>query len=230
VYKVFFDLGGEVGIVFVMVLDDVSVFEQGDAGADVEGVGEVVRGDDDGGSGLAVVALEQVLHGVLGRGVEEVEGFVEQEELGLVEHGSDDADLLLVACREVADEGFGADDFAVHKVVEALEALLELSCGDVVDLAEEVEIFLGGEIVDEEACIDVSSGGGFPLFAVGCGDASDASDTAVGTDEVEDDAEECGLSGSVITNESDDLSVVDDVGVNIECYFLAKSLADIFED
>ena len=76
--KVFLYLGVEESIVAVVVLDDASVFEKSDARTDVEGVGEVVGGHDDGGMLLTTVGLKQVLHGQLRGGVEKVKRLIEQ--------------------------------------------------------------------------------------------------------------------------------------------------------
>ena len=90
-----FSLGLSVAVVDVAY--DDSMLEQGDAGADVDGVLQVVARYEDGGAGLLVVLREEVLDGTLAAGVEEVEGLVEDEHLWAQEHGSDDTYLLFVA-------------------------------------------------------------------------------------------------------------------------------------
>ena len=90
-----FSLGLSVAVVDVAY--DDSMLEQGDAGADVDGVLQVVARYEDGGAGLLVVLREEVLDGTLAAGVEEVEGLVEDEHLWAQEHGSDDTHLLFVA-------------------------------------------------------------------------------------------------------------------------------------
>ena len=75
--KVFLYLWVEESIVAVVVLDDATVFEKRDARTDVEGVGEVVGGHDDGGMLLTTIGLKQVLHGQLRGGIQKVKGLIE---------------------------------------------------------------------------------------------------------------------------------------------------------
>ena len=70
-----FCLGTAIGV--GQVADDLSFLQQGDAGGDVDGVLQVMRGDEDGGARLVVVLCQEVLQDVLRRRVEEVERFVE---------------------------------------------------------------------------------------------------------------------------------------------------------
>ena len=58
------------------------MLQQGDACGDVHRVLQVVAGDEDGGTRLAVVVGEQVLQDQLTGGVEEVEGLVEDDRRG----------------------------------------------------------------------------------------------------------------------------------------------------
>ena len=59
------------------VLDHHAFFEEGDAGGDVDGVLQVVGGDENSGSSLLIIIGEHVFEDVLRRGIEEVEGLVE---------------------------------------------------------------------------------------------------------------------------------------------------------
>lgn len=189
--------GSQQSIILVVVFDDGAVFEQGDARADVERVGEVVGRDDDCGLLLLVVGLEQVFHSKLRCGVEEVERLVEQEQARMMKHGAYDAHFLLVAHREVADEGVLAEHFAVHERVEPQKALAERFVIYAGDLGYEAEIFFWREVIDQESRIDKRSRARFPLLAFGCvarhGLAAEEAvygDVArVGLEQVEDDAE-----------------------------------------
>ena len=227
--EVLLNFFNEISVVFVVVFQNLSVFEQGDAGTDIQGVGEVVAGNDDGGSCFAVVTLEQVLHGVLAGGVEEVEGFVEQQQPGIVEHGSDDAYLLLVSGGEVADEGVGAEHFAIHEVFKFLQTRGNGVFADVVDFTDEIEVFFGGKVLDEEAGVYIRTGLLFPLFAVCRSHASYACHAAVGLNEVEYNAEKRRLACPVVAYQSDDFTVVYGIVLDVEGNFLAKGFLYVID-
>ena len=210
------------------VADDAAFLQQGDAGGDVDGVLQVVGGDEDGGARLAVVLGEHVLQDVLRRGVEEVEGLVEDDQLRTVEEGGDDAHLLLVTGREVADELLVAEDLSGSEALEVLQALVNGFLCHVVDLAQEGEVLLGGEEVDEEALVDVGAGSGFPGFALGGVDVVEGDEALVGLQQVEEHAEEGGLAGSVVTYEAEDVAIVDGELGNVTGNGLPEGFFQIF--
>ena len=160
--EVFLQFLGGAAFAVGQVADDDAMLQKGDARRDVDGVLQVMAGDEDGGSRLAVIIGENVLQDILRRGIEEVEGLVEDDRLGVAEEGGDDADLHLVTCREVADELLLAEDLVVGETLEVLEALVNFLLADAGDLAEEGEILLGGEEVDEESIIDIGAHIVFP--------------------------------------------------------------------
>ena len=214
--------------VFVgQVFDDDAVFEEGDARGDLHGVLQVVGRDEDGGSCLFVIGGEHLLQDVLRRGVEEVEGLVEDDEAWLVEEGCHDAYFLLVACAEVAYEFLLVEDFAVHELLEVVLALLYGWFVHCVCLADELEIFFGREEVDEECLVDIGSGVEFPVFVLGGVDAVDDHFSLVGFQEVEEHAEEGGLSGSVVSHESEDVAFVDGEIVDVDGGLLAEGLFEV---
>ena len=110
--EVLFEFCGGAAFVVGEVADDAAVLQEGNACRDVDGVLQVVAGDDDGGTGLLGVFAQQVLQQHLTGGVEEVEGFVEDDDLGVADEGGDDADLHLVTGREVADELLLSEELA----------------------------------------------------------------------------------------------------------------------
>ena len=115
------------GTIFVLqVAQNDAILQQGNAAADIYRVVEVVAGDDYGGMMLFVVALEQVLDDALATWVEEVEGLVEDEQFRIVEHGGDNANLLLVAHREVADVLLLSQYFAVHEAIKSSQTQIHL--------------------------------------------------------------------------------------------------------
>lgn len=67
------------------VADNLAVFQEGDAGGDVNGVLQVMAGDDNRSMSLTSIVADEVLQHQLAGGVEEVEGFVENDGLGLAQ-------------------------------------------------------------------------------------------------------------------------------------------------
>jgi hypothetical protein len=146
------------------VADDLTFLEEGNARGDVDGVRQVMTGDENGGSRLAVIIGEDVLQDVLRRGVEEVEGLIEDNQFGAQQEGGHDADLLFVTGREVADEFLLSEDLTARQTLEGLETCVDLFLRDVVDLAQEGKELLGREEVDKERVVDIGSGPVFPFF------------------------------------------------------------------
>ena len=99
---------------------------------------------EDGGTRLLVILRQQVLEHVLTGGVKEVERLVEHNNLGLVEEGGYDAHLLLVACREVANELFLSEYLIGSEALKVLQTLIDLGLRLARDLAKEGKILLGG--------------------------------------------------------------------------------------
>ena len=139
------------------------MLQQGDARADVHRVVQVVAGDEDGGAVFLVVCPQQVLDDGLAGRVEEVERFVQDEQPRVVQQGGDDAYLLLVAHGVVADELLLSQHLAVHEALEGAEAFVHLFLAESVHAADEVEVFLRREVVDEEAVVDVRAGDVRPM-------------------------------------------------------------------
>jgi len=145
----------------------------------------------------------------LGGGVKVGEGFVEDEDLWILQEAGGDAYFELVAFGEVADKFAAFEDAAGEKGFEGLQVFVYVGPGAVIQVAYEVEIFFGGKVVDEEAFVQVGGGIFFPVFCVG--------DVAfVGQDlafvcsyEVEQETEEGGLSCAVVADEADHFSLAD---------------------
>ena len=188
---------------------------------------EVVAGDDDEGVMLLAILLQQLLDDELRTGVEEVEGLVQDEQARVVDHSGDDAYLLLVAHGVVADELFLANDFVVHEALEGLEAFVHGLFAEAVHLADEVEVFFGGEVVDEEAVVDVGAGELFPGFALANVDAIEGDVAVVGLQEVEDEAEEGGFTGSVVSYQAEHFALGNVVVVDVYGGFLAEVLLEV---
>ena len=235
--EVVLEFGLGLSVAVVDVAYDDSMLEQGDAGADVDGVLQVVARDEYGGAGLLVVLREEVLDGALAAGVEEVEGLVEDEHLWAQEHGCDDTYLLLVAGAQVADEFLLSDYLVCHEVAEAVEEGLQVVGGDSADACYELEVFVGGEVVDEEGFVDVCTCPVFPLLGfshvhvdVGLLEvACHVHVTVVGFYQVEDESEEGALASSVVAHKSQHLTAVDGVAVDVDGDFLAKTFLQVID-
>ena len=153
-----------------------------------------------------------------------------------MQHGSDDAYFLFVAHGEIAYKCVLSEDFSVHEAVIAEKSLMESFIGDIADFGYETEVFFGSEVVDKESRVDKGTGVSFPVFRLGCVardslsviDAIDGDATAVGFEEVEDEAEECGLACPIIADKTYEFAAVDGVAVDVQCLLVSEGLCDIF--
>lgn len=223
-------------VLVVDVVDNPAVFQKHDASGDVDGVLQVVAAHEDGRACLLVVFLQQVLDGILAAGVKEVEGLVEDEHLRSEQHCSHDAHLLLVACAERAYELLLPFELARHEVPVPGKEVLQLLVAGVGQAGNELEVFVGREVVNEEALVDKGSCPVLPVFRLGNIDvdvavlelACHADGTAVGLDEVEDETEERTLAGTIVAHQSKQLTAVDCQFWNVNGNFLAEGLLEVF--
>ena len=180
---------------------------------------QVVARDENGGACLLGVVGKQMFEQYLTGGVEEVEGFIENDHVGLAEEGRDDAYLHLVTSREVADEFLLSEDLAVGKTLEQGKPLVNLSLLDAGNLAEKREIFLRGEEVDEKAFVNIGADVLLPVLRLSGIDSLGRSlssigetvdnRTLVGFEQVEKESEERRLAGSIVAHKSQNVTVVD---------------------
>ena len=108
------------------VADDLAFLQKCYAGGDVDSVLQVVARDENGGTCLLIILRQDVLEHVLRRRVQKVEGLVENDQFRTVEEGRNDAYLLLVASRQVADEFLASEDLAAGKALVWLQPLRDL--------------------------------------------------------------------------------------------------------
>src|SRR3712207_2658046 len=118
---------------------------------------QVMAGDDDGGTMLFVVPLQQVLDDGLRAGVEEVERLVQNQQLRMMEHGRYDAHFLLVSHGEVADELFLSQHLAVHETLEGEEAFVHLFFLQSIHFPNKIEVFFGCEIIKKKTVVNEGS-------------------------------------------------------------------------
>ena len=84
-----------------------------------------MAGDDDRSALLLADALNHVGDSHLGRWVEIVERLIQEKNLRIDDHRSDDANLLSVALREITEILLGSHDFIVHKALKLRQSLLQ---------------------------------------------------------------------------------------------------------
>jgi len=185
------------------------LLQKKDASADVGHEIEVVGGDDDGGTEVAVHLLDESGHNNLRTGIKVVEGLVEQENFGMYEHSSDDTYLLAVALAEVVEVFVGAQNLVVHQLAEVLQTQVDGGLGDAVEATDEGEILFGSVEIDEETPIDEAASIVLPRLTLptigrwGCYVDAIAVNVAFGgLDKVENEAEQRGLAGTIIANEA----------------------------
>ena len=227
-----FSLGLSVAVVDVAY--DDSMLEQGDAGADVDGVLQVVARYEDGGAGLLVVLREEVLDGTLAAGVEEVEGLVEDKHLRAKEHGGHDAHLLLIAGTESADELLLSCKLVCHEMLVLRKELLQLLVARIGEAGNELEVLVGGQVVDEETLVYESTCPILPSFCFGHVDVNfsvfHVNCSRVCLDKVEDETEERAFACTIVTNKSKQFTAVDGEFWYVDGNLFAECLLEVFNN
>ena len=103
-----------------------------DAIAHINCLVDVVRDQEDRGATGFPEAKDLVLHAHAGEGVESAEGFVEQEDFGMIDQGAGEGDALGHAAREMmrvsAGKSFEADE--PHEGVDFMALAMEQAAGD----------------------------------------------------------------------------------------------------
>jgi hypothetical protein len=139
------DAGAE--LVEGAVGDDVAFVDDGDVRAEALDDFKHVRGEEDGGA-AGDHALQHVLEGVGGDGIDAFEGLVEEEELGAVDDGGGEGELLAHAVGVVGDELLGFVGEA-HELEEFGGALGGGGFIQAIHAADEGEVLAGGEFAEE---------------------------------------------------------------------------------
>jgi hypothetical protein len=127
--------------------DELAVVDDAYVGAEALNDFENVGGEED-SCAAGDHALQHLLEGAGGDGVDALEGLVEKEDLRPVDDGCGEGELFLHAVREVGDELLG---FAgkVHEFEELFAALESGGVVQAVHLADEAQVFGGGEASEE---------------------------------------------------------------------------------
>ena len=108
---------------------------------------------------------------------------------------------------------------------------------------DELEVFVGREVIDEERVVDVGSCPVFPVFRLGDIDVNvvcvaflgvqhtcHVNTSRVGFDEVENEAEQRAFASSVVAHQSQQLATMDGVVVYVNGNGRAKGLLEILYD
>ena len=117
--------GGAAPPAFGKTLHQLALLQQEDAGGDVGNEVEVVAGDDDRGALLLADTLNHVGDSHLRRRVKIVERLIQEKNLRIDDHRSDDANLLAVTLRKITEILLGSHDFIVHKALKLSQSLLQ---------------------------------------------------------------------------------------------------------
>ena len=144
-----------------------------------------------------------------------------------MQHGGDDAYLLLVSGGEVAYEFLLSHDFTVHETLERSDASVYFFFFKSVHLADEVEVFLRRKIVYQETVVYESAGKVFPVFAFAYVYIIDGDLAAVGLQQIQYQPEKGGLPGSVVSYQAQHITLIDEVVVDIYGGLFAELLLQI---
>lgn len=181
----------------------------------------VVGTEDDGGSGVAEFE-DGLAYGIGIDGVETAEGFIEDEEFGLVEGGGDELDLLAHAFAECFDFFIG-----VGEEVESFEPEVDgwVGLGETAEFREELEVFADFHAAVEAAFLgevtDAVAAGG------GGGGAEQLDTAAIRQEDVEHHPERGGFSGAVGADEAVDGALGDFQAELVDGELLSEAFGDL---
>jgi hypothetical protein len=148
----------------IKILDDPAFLHEQDTAADIGDMVNVVAADEDGHRMAVLPFLQHFDQAQLGGRVEVSEWFIQDKDLRFAQETGCDTDLELVAFREVPDIFSAFEDAAVEEGFEVLQKFIDIAAGSIVQAAYEIEIFFGGEIMDEKAFVEVGGSILFPLL------------------------------------------------------------------
>ena len=107
------------------ILHQLAFLQQKDARGDIGNEVEVMAGDDDRGALFLADALNHVGDSHLRRRIKIVEWLIQEKNLRINNHRSDDTNLLAVALRKIAEILLGSHDFIVHKALKLSQSFLQ---------------------------------------------------------------------------------------------------------
>src|SRR3984957_6823496 len=184
----------------------LSLFHDGDAGADFFQVGKNVRSDENSFAG-GVQIFQQNFQLDAGFGIEACCRLVEDEQRRIVDDGASDSQALLHAARKAVDKGV-ALGFQIHQAEDFVHARRDgvrlhfVSAGEVVEIFPDFQVVVEREKIGEVA--DVALG----FFGLELNVDSLHRDAAGGGDlEAANHFQRGGFSGAVRSDQSEKLSV-----------------------
>jgi hypothetical protein len=181
--------------------------EDGDAVADVLDVGKEVGAEED-GFALVFEGDDEVFHFAGADGVEAGGGFVEEDEVGVVDEGLGETDASGHAFGVFAEFALAGFFVEADGIEEGGDAAAEFFAGDFEESAVEVEGFFAVEEAVEvgffgeeaDAFVDDGGTGGF---------AKDGGGASGGEDEAEEEFDGGGLAGAIGAEEAEDFTAMD---------------------
>ena len=154
----------------------------------------------------AASCCKEIFEEARGDYIESGEGFVEDEELGIVQQGGGDEDALLHALG-VERDGRVAPGFEAEEGEEAVGFEVDEGFGHVAQAADQLEVLEAGEMgVDVGLFGDVAEGGAVGLEVVADALAVEEHLAVVGLEEAGDDFDGGGFAGAVGSEVADDLA------------------------
>lgn len=104
----------------------------------------------------------------------------------------------------------------MHKALKLSQSLLQGFIVNVINISDEIEVFLRGEEVDEESAVDVTAGIFLPGFTLVHLLSIAFHETVISLNQVENQTEQGGLARTIITYESYQLTLCNTQIINIE--------------
>ena len=183
--------------------DDAALVDDGDAVAEALGFFDVVGGEDD--RALLVAEFEnELVNFQADLGIEAGGGFVEEDQLGIVDHGHGEGEALLLAAGKRT-----VDSVAFFGKLKALEQSVGID-GFLIKRREEAHGFVEFDLVGKVGCLEADADAFFERAGVGGGVKAEHANIARSalTEAFEDFNGGC-FAGSVGAEKSEDFAVFD---------------------
>ena len=222
------ECGGGVGVQLGAgsALHDAAVVHDGDAVADHQGFTLVVGDVDDRDAELAMDAGELELHGFAEPAVQRGQGFVEQQDAGLIHEGSRQGDALALAAAELAD-GAMLQFGQLHEVQRGGDPGGGLLASDATHAKREGDVVADAEVGEQCQRLEDDAELTGVRGAAGHAAAADDDVAAVGVEQARDDAQQRGLARAGWSEEREELALADLDGHVVKNDGVAVALADV---
>ena len=141
-----------------------------------------------------------------------------------MDHGTDDADFLLISHREAADIFLLSKDFSTHQLFERLQAFIHFLLAEAIDFTYEIEVFFRGKVIDQETLINKGTHFTLPVLSFTYVHLIYADVAIISFQQVEYQAEEGSFSCTIIAHQTNHLASIHHITVDIHGDLLAKTL------